>query len=100
MAFVYTDFGSFMYSPSLALDTEGSAHISYGAIFPPSGLGLKYATNESGAWVTETVDNTISYVGFTSSLALDSEGKAHISYYDNTNDLGTSSMPPIRVGLG
>ncbi len=74
-------------SPSLALDTEGSAHLSYGDVnLPPLGwAGLTYATNESGDWLKEGVDYSFGNARFTS-LALDAEGKAHISYYDYNND--------------
>jgi hypothetical protein len=39
----------------------------------------------SGAWVLETVDSD-GFVGEDTSIALDSSGNAHISYWDRTND--------------
>jgi hypothetical protein len=45
---------------------------------------LKYATNASGQWTTTTVDNSSRYVGMNNSIAIDSSGKVHISYYDET----------------
>ena len=44
----------------------------------------KYATNVSGSWVATTVDSS-GQVGEYTSIALDSSGKAHISYLDDTN---------------
>ncbi|MFO0795374.1 MAG: hypothetical protein U0586_15085, partial [Candidatus Brocadiaceae bacterium] len=45
---------------------------------------LKYATNASGSWVKKTVDRR-GDVGRDTSIALDTSGKAHISYYDFIN---------------
>jgi hypothetical protein len=45
---------------------------------------LKYATNISGAWVAVTVDSSAD-VGQCSSIGVDSQGKVHISYYDQTH---------------
>ena len=64
---------------SLALDSQNKVHISY---YDEINSDLKYATNATGSWVKETVDNT----GPHTSLALDSQDKVHISYYDDTND--------------
>jgi hypothetical protein len=64
--------------PSLKLDNN-NPHVSY------YGEGsLKYAYRISGAWNTEIVDS-LKYVGQYSSLAIDSVGYPHISYYDWTN---------------
>lgn len=62
---------------SLSLDALGYAHISY---HDHGNTSLKYATNASGAWVATTVDNSGGDVGACSSLALDKDGKVHISY--------------------
>lgn len=62
----------------IAIDSMDYAHISY------SDGSLKYATNSSGVWVSTTVDSTGS-VGLNNSIAIDSNNKVHISYYDETN---------------
>ncbi len=51
---------------SLALDSQDKAHISYS---DPTNDDLKYITNTSGLWVTETVDNEDG-CGYSSSLAI------------------------------
>jgi hypothetical protein len=61
---------------SLVIDSTDKVHISYGGSY------LKYATNKSGSWVTETVDSDVSYG---TSLAIDSSDKVHISYRDWNN---------------
>ena len=65
---------------SLALDVDGHCHISY-ADMPTN--GLKYATNASGDWVTETVDRAFGAGRYTS-LALDTDGYVHISYCNSS----------------
>ena len=79
-------------SNSIALDSSGKVHISYSAYYYDDDSGhvntryyLKYATNASGAWVITTVDsgsNSRDNLGSHNSIALDSAGKAHISYYE------------------
>jgi hypothetical protein len=66
---------------SLAADTFGDVHMSY---YDETNHVLKYASNASGGWSTETVDDT-ARVGRYSSLAADAFGDVHISYYDETN---------------
>ena len=70
----------------LALDSLGYAAITYTRL-DPNGLGeydLRYARQTGGGWQLETVDS-IGSVGLYPSLALDRDGYAHISYYDETN---------------
>ncbi|HHT9112766.1 MAG TPA: hypothetical protein ACFYD0_05540, partial [Candidatus Wunengus sp. YC65] len=73
-------------STSIALDTSGNAHISYCYwLFPSPSVfydsDLKYATNASGAWVTTTVASGTNMQS--TSIALDTSGKVHISYYSD-----------------
>jgi hypothetical protein len=66
---------------SIAIDSSGYVHISYYCLDDEN---LKYATNSSGSWVVEVIDETDSVGKFTS-LAIDSHDKVHISYYNETN---------------
>jgi hypothetical protein len=59
---------------SLAFDTSGNAYVSY------QNGGLRYAVKSGGSWSTEIVDSSAS--GWYTSLALDPDGKPHISYFD------------------
>jgi hypothetical protein len=67
------------YSPSIAVDSSNHTHISFNY-----GSDLYYASNASGSWGISTVDSAGS-VGEYSSIAVDSTGTVHISYYDSTN---------------
>ncbi len=72
---------------SLALDAEGRPHISYCLQDPAHWWAcddLKYTHFDGTSWQIETVDNGEGVGGYTS-LALDAEGRPHISYYDETN---------------
>ena len=60
---------------SIAVDSLHKVHISY---FCDTSNDLKYATNASGAWVTETIGRI--FLGWASSIAVDSSDKVHISY--------------------
>ena len=69
---------------SIALDDTGNPHISY---IYWSGISLaidlKYAQKKDSSWNIETVDEGGDVRKWTS-LALDSNGIPHISYYDYT----------------
>jgi hypothetical protein len=56
-------------------------HIGY---YDDTNGDLRYATDASGTWVTETVDRW-GDVGLYSSIAVDSSDRVHIGYYDDTN---------------
>jgi hypothetical protein len=72
---------------SIAVDSNNKAHISYSQYrwMPPVGASfdLRYATDASGSWVTETVDS--GYVGWFTSVTTDSNNSVHISYLAPTN---------------
>jgi len=67
------------YQRVIAVDRRNNPHIAYG------GDHLYYAYYDGRSWNYETVD-TSSGVGDGCSIALDGEGKAHISYYDSINN--------------
>jgi hypothetical protein len=73
------------FDSSLALDSNGNVHISYFS-FVAGGFTtyLKYASWNGSSWNIVTVDSG-NGIGKDSSLALDSNGSPHISYYDMTN---------------
>jgi hypothetical protein len=66
---------------AIAIDTSGNAHVGF---YDFSVRGLKYATNASGSWVTQTVDIQAD-VGVDTAIAVDAAGKVHLSYYDVSN---------------
>lgn len=72
----------------IALDTSGKVHISYtydnGVGYFVYNADLKYATNESGSWVTTTVDSN-GIVGWYTSIVVDALDQVRISYFDRTN---------------
>ncbi|MDO8445551.1 MAG: carboxypeptidase-like regulatory domain-containing protein [Deltaproteobacteria bacterium] len=78
--FIIENNGGDGWSCDIAIDSNGKAHISYGA-----SEGLKYATNTGGLWNTTVVDGGI-HISEETSIELDSDNKIHISYYDSTND--------------
>jgi len=69
---------------SIALDSSDNPHISY-CYYDGTNFGLKYAYYDGANWQIETVDSSGS-VGEHNSLALDSTGNPHISYWDGWND--------------
>jgi uncharacterized repeat protein (TIGR01451 family) len=73
---------------SLALDAAGQPRVSYYDSTYEAGLNLKYAYQDlASLWHAETADTggTDTWVGKYSSLALDTAGYPHVSYYDETN---------------
>ena len=67
---------------SIALDTEGKAHISYFDI--PNRI-LKYATNSSGAWQIYNLYST-GELGYSTNIALDSKDNVHIIYISDLSN--------------
>jgi hypothetical protein len=66
-------------SSSIAVDSTGSPHMAYG------GDHLYHAYYNGTSWIYETVDDSL-FVGRSTSIAVDSNDKAHISYLDGTNE--------------
>jgi hypothetical protein len=67
-------------SPSVQADWWGEIHISY---LDPLDHALKYASNGSGEWRLYVVDWTnMIGDGADASMALDSQNRVHIGYYD------------------
>ncbi len=71
---------------SIALDSKNNIHISYYRVATYQGYdnNLMYILKDKLGWHIETVDSTAG-VGAYTSLALDSNKKPHISYYDAGN---------------
>src|SRR3989304_4278713 len=67
---------------SIALDSNGYAHISYRNA---SGLDLKYCNNTQGSWSCATLESA-GIFGGDSSIAIDSNNKVHICNRDATNN--------------
>ena len=75
--------------PSIAIDDQGYAHIAFNYNFlgfdaAHNSMQLHYATNASGVWATEIVDDS-ELLGQFSSIAIGTGGQVHISYYDLYN---------------
>ncbi len=66
---------NYMGDRSLRLDSSNNPHIAFG------GDHLYYASYDGSNWTFETVDPSDG-VGLFTSLALDSQNKPHITYYD------------------
>ena len=62
---------------SFTIDMDSHAHISYDT-YPD--VQIKYATNSSGSWVSETVSIGGGLMGALSFLGIDSKGYGHIAH--------------------
>jgi len=70
---------------SIALDSNNNPHISYfGDGYNQNYVELKYAYFNGTKWQTEVVDSD-GFVGYYTSLVLDSNDRPHISYCDAGN---------------
>jgi uncharacterized repeat protein (TIGR01451 family) len=73
-------------SASLALDADGRPHISYlTSDLYGNEPDLQYAHWTGSAWDIQNVDSE-GHLGPSSSLALDADGRPHISYPDQSNN--------------
>jgi len=77
------DSGSVGAYNDIAVDSSGNVHISY---YDGANRAVKYATNASGSWRTETVGSVGNSVFLDTILYLDSSDNPHIVYYDFSSD--------------
>jgi hypothetical protein len=63
---------------SLELDIDGNPHVTY-QDKPPDGA-VKYARKSAGIWLIDTVQQSIGYIGYSTSLELDALGNVHMTY--------------------
>jgi hypothetical protein len=66
---------------TLALDPDGNAWVAYRKIVDPASE-LWVATNASGAWVTERVDDDV-HTGYQPSIRVGADGITRVAYYDD-----------------
>jgi len=70
------------WNTSIVIDSNNTVHISYSdpsSIIDPPGNGyLKYATNKSGTWTTQVIDD--GDAGTFTGIAVDNKDYLHISY--------------------
>jgi hypothetical protein len=71
------------YHTSIATDPGGAVHLAYAHDFATN--DMEYATNASGVWVTEKVDDA-GTVGYASAIAVDTAGRPHIVYEELDGD--------------
>lgn len=73
---------------AIALDSSDKAHVSYyDGRYTGSNqqvADLKYATNRSGTWTTQIIDNVAPIVYGSTDIAVDSAGAVYLTYYDFT----------------
>ncbi len=69
----------------IAIDSSGHPHVSYSCTYEyNTGLGdLRYAYYDGSSWRVEVVDDC-GLAGYHTSIALDSQGRPHISYRNQT----------------
>ncbi|MBU1704061.1 MAG: Ig-like domain-containing protein, partial [Nanoarchaeota archaeon] len=69
---------------AIAVDSNNKVHMCYKGL---SDQDLKYVTNASGSWVTETISSNAYNNASTPSIAVDSNGYAHVCYLDTARAL-------------
>ncbi|KPK55492.1 MAG: hypothetical protein AMS22_04135 [Thiotrichales bacterium SG8_50] len=69
------------FSPALAVATDSTIHMSYHVWWdgPVATFDLRYAAGEAGSWTTTTIGQVATNGGDTA-IAVDSQGKVHVSY--------------------
>jgi len=85
---IQTIVNRWVHNPSLALDRDGNAHVSFFDDYSGEGE-FWYATNSFGNWEMTLIDKYGSSDDSSlsdTSIAVDAQGKVHISYFDNQND--------------
>lgn len=70
---------------SMAADSQGFLHVTY---FDETANRLKYATNQSGSWVTETLDATQGGddIGRYSTIIVDEDDVIHVAFSNDTDN--------------
>jgi hypothetical protein len=83
---------------SIAIGSGNKVHISY---YEEGNQYLKYATNASGHWITSAIDDLGDLgpdTALSTSIAVDSDNKVHIIYYDSANhDLKYAVNQPLEL---
>ncbi|MGW8250463.1 MAG: PKD domain-containing protein, partial [Anaerolineales bacterium] len=99
---IVDDVGDTGQYPSLSIDQDGDARISYtGELCPVGACGrLKYAKLTASGWVTHTILSAGGDYGFYSSLRLTPDDQPHISFFDHsTGDLKDAFIPSSLLGV-
>ncbi len=87
---------AYQYNVSLALDAEGSPALSY---YNDRDGDLMFATFDGTSWTIETVESE-GDVGKYSSLLVDGEGRAHLSYFVDAGDGSGTIRYAVQDGQG
>jgi hypothetical protein len=84
-------FTSYGLECSMVIDSSDHLHAAYIEAHPSTGdRTVTYSTNESGSWVNDPIDHTYNDYAKHTSIAVDSYGDVHISFYEYLNDLWES----------
>jgi hypothetical protein len=89
-------FGPEPLTVSIALDSDGFAHVAYFAADPisqPQSARLRYATNRSGVWAVQTVTSIVALPGFglqsdlSVALTVADDNKIHLAFLGGNSDV-------------
>jgi hypothetical protein len=86
------------YNPEIVVDANNHAHVVYTRYLNSPNRELRYATNASGQWVTQTIVATTTSYNFYPRITLGPDGKPRLLYRKNTNQLYYAS--PATDGPG